>query len=147
MRLVREECGCCLWQRPIFSAACGEEKRRGEGHTHCPFTGPLPYPPPLPAPLPGDEWWYLLKVKPAGELWLGLGGRGRLLGRSQGQTQQKAALQSRMHCWGTSGETGNGRETRAGAQTHSSKEPPDGSLMNHSREKAQRLQSMENVST
>ncbi|KAI3367678.1 hypothetical protein L3Q82_026518 [Scortum barcoo] len=48
-------------------------------------------------PLPGDEWWYLLKVKPAGEPWLRLGGRGRLPGGSRGQTQQKAALQSPIY--------------------------------------------------
>lgn len=69
-----------------MSAVCGRglysqqpvEKRRGgvQGRTHCPVSGPLPYPPPPPAPLLGDEWWYLLKVKPAGEPWLGAGRRG-----------------------------------------------------------------------
>lgn len=79
----------CLWRR----------KEEGRGAHTAPLLAPCRTPPnPLPpAPLPGDEWWYLLKVKPAGEPWLRLGGRGRLLGRSRGQTQQKAALQSPIY--------------------------------------------------
>lgn len=87
-------CGRGLYsQQPVE-----KRKRRGEGHTLPRYWPPaVPPNPPPPAPLPGDEWWYLLKVKPAGEPWLRLGGRGRLLGRSWGQTQQKAALQSPIY--------------------------------------------------
>lgn len=70
--------------RGLYSQQPVEKKRRGEGHTLPHYWPPAvpPRPKPLPAPLPGDEWWYSLKVKPAGELWLRLGGRQR-------QTQHK----------------------------------------------------------
>lgn len=91
--------------RGLYSQQPVEKKRGGVRGTHtAPLLGPfVSPPPPSPAPLPGDEWWYLLKVKPAGEPWLRPGSRGRLLGRSRGQTQQKAALQSPMYSTKTAG--------------------------------------------
>lgn len=99
MKGVREECGCCLWQRPIFSAACGEEKRRGEGHTLPRYWPPAVHPPTTPpAPLPSDEWWYLLKVKPAGEPWLGLGRQGETTWKiTETNPANGCALQSPIH--------------------------------------------------
>ena len=84
----------------ILSSLWRRKEEGGEGHTlprYWPPAVPPPTPPHTPAPLPGDEWWYLLKLKPAGEPWLRLGGRGRLLGRSRGQAQQKAALHSPIY--------------------------------------------------
>ena len=68
---MREECGCCpsvveayivcgLWRGGVMQ---GGRRFRA-----------IPAPP---GPLPSDEWWHLLKVKPAGEPSLGLARTGR----------------------------------------------------------------------
>lgn len=58
--------------------------------------------PPDPAPLPGDEWWYLLKVKPAGEPWLRRRGE---KGDGLEELSKRSALQSPVYSsrWHTRG--------------------------------------------
>lgn len=100
--------------RALYSQQPVEKKRRGEGHTLPHYWPPAvpPRPRPLPAPLPGDEWWYSLKVKPAGELWLRLGGRQR-----QTQHKKKKVCPSVAHVCLT--ERAAGAKQVRGRQKHS----------------------------
>lgn len=106
-------------------------RRKEEGwgaHTlprYWPPAVPAPLLPPPPAPLPGDEWWYLLKVKPAGELWLRLRGRGRLLQKITGTNWAKRLPFSRPRttsiwrqvCWCKTTGTGDKKERVSCAQS------------------------------